>query len=87
MTLYNHCLLFNRLSGILHVLYSAIKICLPPQPANQDISDSENDLPQHVAVQSSFSRIISKETTEMAVNLTEYFQTQRKIYENVSYVH
>ena len=30
-----------------------------------------------------FTHLISKETAEMAVRLTEYFQLQQKVYEDV----
>lgn len=77
-------ILFYRLSGILHVLYSAITKCLPLQPLIESDSSDSEDMPDPVAAQNSFSRIIPKEIAEMAVALTEYFQMQRKIYEDVS---
>jgi hypothetical protein len=47
-------------------------MCLP----TEDL-DLEDDIQPFITT-------IPKETTEIAVNLTEYFQAQRKIYENVS---
>ena len=68
------------MSGILHVLYSAITECIVKHSLQQedetiDISDKDIE----------FTKVIPKETAEMAVRLTEYFQFQRKVYEEVSF--
>ena len=47
-------------------------------------SDDESHSDDTASVNPDLSRVISKETAERAVNLTEYFQDQRKIYEDVS---
>ena len=47
-------------------------------------SDDESHSNDTAPVNPDLSRVIPKETAERAVNLTEYFQDQRKIYEDVS---
>ena len=74
----------NRLSGILHVLYSAIMKHLPLE-SDPDTSDPESPVPERSA--QDFSRIIPKKIADMSVALTEYFQRQRIIYEDVSQLH
>lgn len=76
------------------MLYSAIKKHLPsPQLSDVlDISSEDDDNVNQISseegehsAQSSLPRIIPKEIAEMSVALTEYFQMQRKIYEDVSW--
>lgn len=64
-----------RLCGILHVLYSAIKKHLPSPLSDATSEETES---------ATFSRVIPKEIAANAVALTEYFQLQRRIYEDVS---
>ena len=67
----------KRLSGILHVMNEAITHCLQQQHPFMD-----DDLAEEV--DPTISTLISKQTAESAVNLTEYFQDQRRYYEDVS---
>lgn len=64
------------------MLYSAIKKHLPSRHDELDI-DFEDDSADDS--ENSLSRIIPKEIAQMSVALTEYFQMQRKIYEDVSF--
>ena len=73
----NYLLLSIRFCGILHVMNEAITYCLQQQDPLMD-----DDLPEEV--DPTITTLISKETAESAVNLTEYFQDQRKYYEDVS---
>jgi len=74
-----------RLSGILHVLYKAMDICLTTDTPTSDSEDGAE------ASASSFGGpslqspgvSISEEEAQMAVSLTEYFQEQRRVYEHV----
>lgn len=77
--IYYHFHMMYRLSGILHVLYSAITECINRSTVREVGESSEETCTSEFM----FTHLISKETAEMAVRLTEYFQLQRKVYEEV----
>ena len=64
------------------MFFAAVQHCLTAMNIDSDVDSQldENTLAAH----SELPRVIPKETAERAVNLTEYFQDQRKIYEDVS---
>ncbi len=91
----NHMLITPcRLSGIIHVLYEAMNKFLPPSNSDssssstddENVSDSDSvpPLPPAVSLDAVRHCIISEDEAQMSVELTEYFQNQRKVYEQVS---
>ena len=96
LSLYNYCIKFyHRLSGIIHVLYAALKKNLAVQSANvtlqpDDILDEFSDS-DHAGTATDNSTpvcdlttkpssVITEEEAQMAVHL---FQEQRRVYEQV----
>lgn len=67
-------LLSIRLSGVLHVLYYTIGECL---------KNTGSDADSEIATEFLIPSIIPEEVAQMAVHLTEYYQSQRLAYEEV----
>ena len=83
------------MSGILHVLYKAMDICLTTHTLTSDGGDEagfgespfggHSNSPPGPSLRSP-GDTISEEEARMAVALTEYFQEQRRLYEQVCYL-
>ena len=73
----NH-FVFYRLSGVIHILYKALSQTLGNDQDSLIESDSDS---MHVDDQP--SEYITEEEAQMAVVLMEYFQEQRRVYEQV----
>ena len=96
LSLYNYCI-YHRLSGIIHVLYAALKknlavqsahVTLQPDDILDEFSDSDhagtatdNSTPV-CDLTTKPSSVITEEEAQMAVHLTEFFQ-ERRVYEQV----
>ena len=80
-----------RLSGLIHVLYKAMTICLAPTLTHEgDVSPTSDGSvsppPPQFGADVPSEDITGREA-EMSVALTEYFQETRKVYEQVSTFH
>ena len=81
------------MSGIIHVLYAALNKNLYVESTNvndkRELEDSDSDVPVVTGDDShptdsgipTLSNIISEQEANMAVHLTEWFQEQRRVYE------
>ena len=67
---------------VLHAFFGAVQYCL--NHSRQSLDSEIDDDNEMLTSSPILTRVIPKITAERAVCLTEYFQDQRKVYEDVS---